>query len=193
MSRHIPLLCRDPFFRDLERDFWGDRPAGGSSRNSGPTPVWEGNVPTKLFDQSFGGGLFPEDTNAGTSSLYHRSRRGPVQKSGVSSINPTPEKFSVSIEVPQFTPDELKVRVSQEGQLLEVEGKHEERADEHGIISRHFIRKYRLPDDAMVELVTSSLSPDGVLTVETPRKPPEPPKPSEREVPILKTERKSGQ
>ena len=31
-------------------------------------------------------------------------------------------------------------------------------------------RKYRLPDDAMVELVTSSLSPDGVLTVETPRK-----------------------
>lgn len=46
----------------------------------------------------------------------------------------------VSIEVPQFTPDELKVRVSQEGQLLEVEGKHAERADEHGLVSRHFVR-----------------------------------------------------
>lgn len=188
MSRHVPLLCRDPFFRDLERDFWGDRSGGG---RAAPAAVYSDQVtPSKLFDQNFGGGLWPEDTSAGTSSLYHRSRRGPIQKSGVSVVNPTPEKFSVSIEVPQFTPDELKVRVSQEGQLLEVEGKHEDRADEHGTVSRQFVRKYRLPEDAMVELVTSSLSPDGVLTVETPRRPPEPPKPTEREVPILKTDRK---
>ncbi|KAA0202287.1 hypothetical protein HAZT_HAZT005719 [Hyalella azteca] len=97
-----------------------------------------------LGTANFGGGLFPDDTNAGTSSLYHRSRRGPVHKSGVSTVNTSLEKFSISIEVPQFTPDELKVRVSQEGQLLEVEGKHEERADEHGTVARHFVRSVQV-------------------------------------------------
>ena len=49
MSRHVPLLCRDPFFRDIERDFWGDRP-----RTAAPAPsAWvEGAAPTKLFDQA---------------------------------------------------------------------------------------------------------------------------------------------
>jgi len=39
------MSCRDPFFRDLERDFWGDRPRASA------THAWEGTVPTKLFDQ----------------------------------------------------------------------------------------------------------------------------------------------
>uniref|UniRef100_A0A2P2I3V4 Alpha-crystallin A chain-like n=1 Tax=Hirondellea gigas TaxID=1518452 RepID=A0A2P2I3V4_9CRUS len=192
MSRHVPLMCRDPFFRDIERDFWGERSGGRDSRHHNAVSWADGSTPSKLFDQNFGGGLWPEDNSVGTSSLYHRSRREPLQKSGVSIVSSTLEKFSVSIEVPQFTPEELKVRVSQEGQLLEVEGRHEERADEHGLVSRHFIRKYKLPEDAMIELVSSSLSPDGVLTIETPRKPPQPPRTTEREVPIEKTEKKSG-
>lgn len=42
------------------------------------------------------------------------------------------------LDVQQFKPDDLKVRVV-EG-VVEVEGKHELRQDEHGSISRHFVR-----------------------------------------------------
>ncbi|XP_021573417.1 heat shock protein beta-1, partial [Carlito syrichta] len=47
-------------------------------------------------------------------------------------------------------------------------GKHEERQDEHGYISRCFTRKYSLPPGVDPTLVSSSLSPEGTLTVEAP-------------------------
>ena len=56
------------------------------------------------------------------------------------------------------------------GNVLEVEGRHEEREDDHGAVFRHFIRKYTLPSDALLELINSSLSADGVLTIEAPRR-----------------------
>ncbi|XP_048646048.1 heat shock protein beta-1 [Marmota marmota marmota] len=47
-------------------------------------------------------------------------------------------------------------------------GKHEERQDEHGYISRCFTRKYTLPPGVDPTQVSSSLSPEGTLTVEAP-------------------------
>uniref|UniRef100_A0A8B9SLY1 Heat shock protein family B (small) member 1 n=1 Tax=Anas platyrhynchos TaxID=8839 RepID=A0A8B9SLY1_ANAPL len=47
-------------------------------------------------------------------------------------------------------------------------GKHEEKQDEHGFISRCFTRKYTLPPGVEATAVRSSLSPDGMLTVEAP-------------------------
>ncbi|XP_038829563.1 heat shock protein beta-1-like [Salvelinus namaycush] len=46
-------------------------------------------------------------------------------------------------------------------------GKHEERRDEHGYVPRHFTRKILLPG-VDFEKVTSSLSAEGVLSVEAP-------------------------
>ena len=63
----------------------------------------------------------------------------------------------------------MKVRVTS-GNVLEIEGKHEERQDDHGSVFRHFVRKYTLPEDTLVELINSSLSADGVLSIEAPRK-----------------------
>lgn len=51
-----------------------------------------------------------------------------------------------------------------------VEAKHEERQDEHGYISRHFVRRYVLPQSHNVAEITSSLSSDGVLTITAPKK-----------------------
>ncbi|XP_032112494.1 developmentally-regulated GTP-binding protein 1 [Sapajus apella] len=45
---------------------------------------------------------------------------------------------------------------------------HEERQDEHGFISRCFTRKYTLPPGVDPTQVSSSLSPEGTLTVEAP-------------------------
>uniref|UniRef100_UPI0001FBA1A3 ALPHA-CRYSTALLIN B CHAIN, n=1 Tax=Homo sapiens TaxID=9606 RepID=UPI0001FBA1A3 len=78
------------------------------------------------------------------------------------------DRFSVNLDVKHFSPEELKVKVL--GDVIEVHGKHEERQDEHGFISREFHRKYRIPADVDPLTITSSMSSDGVLTVNGPRK-----------------------
>lgn len=78
------------------------------------------------------------------------------------------DKYQVCLDVQQFAPDEISVKIV--GREIVVEGKHEEKEDEHGFISRHFVRKYVLPEDYKPEDVTSSLSSDGVLSVMAPRK-----------------------
>jgi len=51
-----------------------------------------------------------------------------------------------------------------------VEAKHEEKKDEHGFISRQFVRRYVLPVSHDPLEVVSTLSSDGVLTVTAPKK-----------------------
>ena len=63
----------------------------------------------------------------------------------------------------QFSPSEITVKTV--GDSVLIEGKHEEKPDEHGFISRQFQRRYLLPDGVRPEDVQSSLSSDGVLTV----------------------------
>ncbi|KAM6155318.1 heat shock protein beta-1 [Rhynchocyon petersi] len=86
--------------------------------------------------------------------------------SGISEIRQTPDRWRVSLDVNHFAPEELTVK-TKEG-VVEITGKHEERQDEHGFISRCFTRKYTLPPGVDPTLVSSSLSPEGTLTVEAP-------------------------
>nr|AZL95688.1 heat shock protein beta 1 [Miichthys miiuy] len=86
--------------------------------------------------------------------------------SGMSEIKQTQDNWKVSLDVNHFSPEELVVK-TKDG-VVEITGKHEERKDEHGFVSRTFTRKYTLPPSANVEKVTSSLSPEGLLTVEAP-------------------------
>lgn len=51
----------------------------------------------------------------------------------------------VILDVQQFTPNEITVKTTDKHII--VEGKHEEKADEHGYISRHFVRRYQLPGE----------------------------------------------
>lgn len=78
------------------------------------------------------------------------------------------DKFEVDLDVQQFTPEEITVKISGDRTVI-VEGKHEERQDEHGFVCRHFIRKYFLPKCYNIENVYSTLTSDGVLTVTAPR------------------------
>lgn len=92
--------------------------------------------------------------------------------------------FQVSMDVAHFKPSELNVRVVDDN--IVVEGKHEEREDDHGYISRHFLRRYTLPKGYDPCKVMSSLSSDGVLTVMAP-KPQLEEKPNERRIQIQQT------
>ena len=91
----------------------------------------------------------------------------------------------MNLDVQQFKPDELTVKTV--NNFVIVEGKHEERQDEHGFISRQFQRRYKLPVDVEADTVVSQLSSDGVLTVFAPKKALSAPA-GERIVPISHTQ-----
>uniref|UniRef100_A0A3P8UIQ1 Alpha-crystallin A chain n=1 Tax=Cynoglossus semilaevis TaxID=244447 RepID=A0A3P8UIQ1_CYNSE len=77
------------------------------------------------------------------------------------------DKFTVYLDVKHFSPDELSVKVTDD--YVEIRGKHDERQDDHGYISRQFQRRYRLPSNVNQSAVTCSLSADGVLTITGPK------------------------
>ncbi|KAI6215918.1 Protein lethal(2)essential for life [Aphelenchoides besseyi] len=81
-----------------------------------------------------------------------------------------PDYFSLQLDVSAFKPEELKVTVI-ENQVV-IEGRHDERQDRYGEIERYFVRKYTIPDAIKPEDVTSELSKDGILTVQTLQKAP---------------------
>ncbi|CAG5876756.1 heat shock protein beta-1 [Menidia menidia] len=160
-------------------------------------PFREWHQASRIFDQAFGMPALPEDfatfpsshwpgylrpsllgpdmatvmphtpTMYPSHSMAHPHRALSRQmSSGMSEIHQTPDNWKVSLDVSHFSPEELVVK-TKDG-VLEISGKHEERKDEHGFVSRCFTRKYTLPPTATIDKVTSSLSPDGVLTVEAP-------------------------
>ncbi|VVC99235.1 unnamed protein product [Leptidea sinapis] len=148
-------------------------------------------APRRLIDQHFGLGLTPDDllTVAAAPLLnreYYRPWRhlAAVSRDVGSSIKSDSDKFQINLDVQHFAPEEISVKTA-DGFII-VEGKHEEKKDEHGYISRHFVRKYMLPQGALPESVESKLSSDGVLTITAPKKVPEAVK-GERTVPIAQT------
>ncbi|CAG2064813.1 unnamed protein product [Timema podura] len=133
--------------------------------------------PRSLFDQNFGLGLFNDDMLAPftpqllgplRAGYYRPWRHLANRESGVSNVKIDKDSFQVSLDVQQFKPEEIKVKTVDN--YLVVEGKHEERKDEHGFISREFQRRYLLPEGVDPEAVTSTLSSDGVLSIAAPKK-----------------------
>ncbi|KAL4609678.1 heat shock protein beta-1-like [Arapaima gigas] len=88
---------------------------------------------------------------------------------GVSEIRTGPDSWKIRLDVSHFSTDEITIK-TKEG-YLEIAGKHEERQDEHGYVSRCFTRKYKLPPGVDLHHISSSLSRDGVLIVEAPLPP----------------------
>ncbi|XP_038563946.1 alpha-crystallin B chain-like [Micropterus salmoides] len=88
------------------------------------------------------------------------------------------DRYIIYLDVKHFSPEELSVCVSDE--FITIHGKHEDRQDDHGFVSREFVRKYRLPAGVTGADITSCLSYDGVLTITAPRSFPGP----ERSIPI---------
>jgi len=153
--------------------------------------------PSSVFDQYFGDALLRDELLSPALQLqmapapllsthYLRPWRAqPQRRSGASHISEDKDALRISLDVKQFKPEELSVKVA-DGFVV-VEGKHEERRDEHGFISRHFSRRYQLPDAVDPDAVQSSLSSDGVLMVSAPKKALPAPD-NHRTVPITQTQ-----
>ncbi|KAJ8924303.1 hypothetical protein NQ315_007096 [Exocentrus adspersus] len=107
-----------------------------------------------------------------------------VQDPGAT-VSSDKDKFQANFDVQQFKPEEISVKVTGDNTVT-IEGKHEEKEDEHGYISRHFVRRYTLPENCDIKQVQSKLSSDGVLTITAP-KIPEGKAIEDREIPIIRT------
>ncbi|KAL2731271.1 hypothetical protein V1478_004816 [Vespula squamosa] len=151
---------------------------------------WENlEQPHRLTDQSFGLGLNPEQLLAIPNRILRQKKNFPMnyyrpwaeliyqKDNGSSIVNADKDKFQVVLDVQQFQPNELDVKVLDK--FVIVTAKHEEKRDEHGWVSREFTRKYIIPEQCDIDQVTSKLSSDGVLTIIAPRK----------EVPKIENER----
>ena len=140
--------------------------------------VEELSQPDSLYDQGFGLGML-------AALLSGPLRYQLPTRSAASNVSNNKEGFEVSLDVQQFRPEEITVKMKDD--FIVVEGKHDERKDEHGYVSRQFTRRYKVPDDVEVDQVLSRLSSDGVLTITAPKKALPPSESKERIVPIIHT------
>ncbi|XP_046870575.1 heat shock protein beta-8 [Hypomesus transpacificus] len=134
-------------------------------------PEW--TRPTRLSSRlstPFSGSLrsgFPTRLSTGASPVY--STR--YSESPRSSPTLTPgEPWKVCVNVHSFKPEELNVK-TKEG-FVEVSGKHEEKQDEGGIVTKNFTKKIQIPGEVDPLSVFASLSPEGVLIIEARQTPP---------------------
>ena len=170
MAGHL-VPFEDPFQRHA-RDLWSN--------------PWGSDFPAdfSLFEQNFGAGIRDEDLFPPTlfRGWYVRPRRQRTvpQETGASVVRVDEKQFKVSLDVTHFKPEEIHVKTV--GNRVIIEGKHEERQDDHGVIQRSFKRTYMLPRDVDPDSVKSSLSADGVLTISSPRK--EMDTPEERQIAV---------
>ncbi|XP_018567916.1 alpha-crystallin B chain [Anoplophora glabripennis] len=131
--------------------------------------------PSRLLDQQFGHALDTDDLLQPFSGLlrcpagYLRNWRSLAsEQDGGSTVHFKKDKFEANLDVQQFKPEEISVKVTGDNTIT-IEGKHEEKEDEHGQIYRHFIRRYVLPKNCDTSKVESKLSSDGVLSITAPR------------------------
>ncbi|CAL1284050.1 unnamed protein product [Larinioides sclopetarius] len=145
------------------------------------------------MDQCFGMQLFDEDLLPATvyrGFLIHPRTQTSIANSGQSEVKNDDKQFQVALNVKQFKPEEIEVKIVDN--YIVVHGKHEERNEDNGSFStREFTRRYMLPQACEGDTVTSSLSPDSVLTITAPKKAIEAPPKQERQVPVSVDESKA--
>ncbi|KAM6986425.1 heat shock protein beta-2 isoform 2-T2 [Aplochiton taeniatus] len=119
----------------------------------------------------------PSEKDLLAPTLYHgyyvRPRINKQLERGFSQIDEEPGKWSVQLDVCQFTPDELTVRTVDN--LLEVNASHAQRQDAHGFVSRSFTRTYVLPAGVDPLLLSTNITHDGILSISAPRSTPDSP------------------
>ncbi|XP_053972303.1 protein lethal(2)essential for life-like [Hylaeus volcanicus] len=153
--------------------------------------------PSRLMDHSLGTGLYPNPIllsdladiytpiPSRAAIEYYRQLADRMRYGDVgSSSNTNKDEFKVMLDVQQFKPEEISVKLIDN--FVVVEAKHEEKKDQHGYISRHFSRRYLLPYQADGDQLSSTISSDGVLTITAPFKPTEE-KSNERTIKIEQT------
>nr|AHH25011.1 heat shock protein 21 [Agasicles hygrophila] len=134
--------------------------------------------PSRMFNHRFGDLLEDEDFVLPLLARKMRLQRPAkyirhktplsLKKNSDSTLEYGKDRFNANIDVQHFHPEEITVKVTNDN-VITIEGKHEEREDEHGEIYRHFVRTITVPKQYDMSKIESKLSTDGVLSVTAPR------------------------
>ncbi|XP_029916266.1 heat shock protein beta-8 [Myripristis murdjan] len=135
-------------------------------------PGWArpGRLSTRLSTSPFTSSLrtgFPPRQSTGGPTLYTSRYNEPSRSSPTTTGG---EPWKVCVNVHSFKPEELHVK-TKDG-FVEVSGKHEEKQEEGGIVTKNFTKKIQIPIDVDPLTVFASLSPEGVLIIEARQTPP---------------------
>ncbi|XP_032898993.1 heat shock protein beta-8 [Amblyraja radiata] len=173
----VPFSCqipgrqrstRDPFRdpRFLEEDF-GMSPFPDHFTADWPdwarprlTSTWPGPLRS-----SFNGAAARDAAAAGSPSPPHYTARYTGYPETRSPLSPG-EPWKMCVNVQSFAPEELTIKTKDS--FVEISGKHEEKQEEGGIVSKNFTKKIQLPTEVNPATVFASLSPEGVLIIEAP-------------------------
>ncbi|KAK5870773.1 hypothetical protein PBY51_003693 [Eleginops maclovinus] len=171
---------RDPFGESPFRDQLGSRfmeddfgmPAFPEDLSM-DWPGWArtGRLGTRLSSSPFSSSLrtgFPSRQSTGGPTLYTSMYGEPSSRSSPTTTGGEPWKVCVNVH--SFKPEELNVK-TRDG-FVEVSGKHEEKQEEGGIVTKNFTKKIQIPIDVDPLTVFASLSPEGVLIIEARQTPP---------------------
>lgn len=141
------------------------------------------DYPSTLYKQKFGS---PLDETKIKSGFHHFDRtplhrewmsktsdqfKKEMESSGTSTVKNDPNCFQVFLDVSQFRVDEVDVKTV--GNEVVIRCRHEERSDEHGLVTREFTRKYLLPLGTDPEKVTATYDSSGTLMIKAIKDPPE--------------------
>ncbi|KAJ8929113.1 hypothetical protein NQ314_018227 [Rhamnusium bicolor] len=120
----------------------------------------------KLSDDDFLSPLIPRRVRRQVGSCPYTRSLSHKEKNSLAADDH--KNFHVNIDVQQFAPEEISVKCVNDDTIV-VECKHDEKQDEHGYISRHFLRRYKVPEGYDIKKCISKLSSDGVLTITAPK------------------------
>ncbi|KAK2708816.1 alpha-crystallin A chain-like [Artemia franciscana] len=125
--------------------------------------------PVRIFYQHFGNGVSSDDYTSvlAIGKNYQNFNSYGRKETGVSELRIDNDRFLVLVDLQHFSPDETNVR-SLDGFLF-VEAYHEEKEDEHGLVSRRLVRKYHIPEGLDVDQLNAYFTTDGVLIVTGPK------------------------
>lgn len=122
------------------------------------------------IDRHNDGGRRAESAEAYRSLRSSRGVEEDIYASQALQVTERDGRFQVVMDVRDFNPRNLQVRAVEDNRIV-VEGKYQQVSPD-GVSSawKTFSKEFTLPDEADIDLVTTALSKDGVLTIRAPRK-----------------------
>jgi hypothetical protein len=101
---------------------------------------------------------------------------------GACCVKKPTDGYEVTLSVKSFKPEEVSVKVKDHEIIIE--GKHEERQDDFGFVSRQFTRRYILPKEFDPDTISTFLNAEGKMTIKALKPQPAAVETNERVIPI---------
>lgn len=158
-SKIMSLVKRESFFDDdFFKDTWGD---------------FDSALQT-ILDKFDSTGLKVDSSSRNKCRDVYRTIRtskinDDIYASQALQVTEKDGKFNCVMDVKDFNPNDLQVKVVEDRVI--VEGKFEKKSEDgSSMTSKSFYKEFTLPKSANLDMVSTALSKDGVLTVKAPKK-----------------------